>query len=60
MDAFSVFGGPICLALGIWITIKQIRKFKAGKQDKLGFDIKLLGGGILFIMGGIALIASQL
>jgi len=58
MSSLDLPGGITCLVLGIYISIVQIKKFAKRKQDELGFDIKLLGGGIIFIIGGIALLAS--
>ena len=49
-----------CLGLGIFITRKQIKIFQAKEQDDLGFDVKLLGGGIMAIILGIALIVQYL
>jgi hypothetical protein len=60
MNALYVFGGIACLVFGAWLTIKQIKIFAKGKQDQLGWDIKLLGGGIIFIIGGICLIAKYI
>jgi hypothetical protein len=51
-------GGLAFLILGLYITYIQIKTFKSGKQDQLGFDIKLLGGGIMAIILGLALIFS--
>jgi len=44
------------LVLGIWITVKQVIVFKKGEQDSLGFDIKLLGGVVMAVVFGVALI----
>jgi len=55
-----VLGGIACLIFGIWLTVKQVKTFKRGKQDQLGFDIKLLSGGIMGVMIGIYLIAKYL
>ncbi len=60
MNGLDLLGGFACLAFGIFIILKQIKKFRNHQQDQLGFDIKLLGGGIIFIMGGICLIAQSL
>jgi len=51
--------GLACLALGIPITIVQLKKFLKGKRDQFGFDVKLLGGAIGFIILGIALIFNS-
>ena len=48
------------LAIGIYLTIKQIRIFIAGKGDQLGWDIKGLSVGIMGIMIGLYLIVKYL
>jgi len=48
------------LAFGIYLTIKQVKTFIKGEQDKFGFDIQGLGGGIMFIMIGLYLIFKYL
>lgn len=60
MNGIYILGGIACLAFGIYLTVKQIKTFLAGKQDQLGFDIKLLGGGLIGIMIGIYLIIKYL
>jgi len=55
-ERIYIIGGFACLVLGIWITVKQVIVFKKGEQDSLGFDIKLLGGGVMAVMFGVALI----
>ncbi len=42
------------------LTVKQIKIFAKGKQDQLGFDIKLLGGGTMFIIIEIYLITHYI
>lgn len=56
MNYTNLFGGIASLAFGSGLTIFQIRKFIRGTQDKLGWDIKGLGGGICFAMIGIYLL----
>jgi hypothetical protein len=58
MSSVDLLAGLACLGFGIYITIIQIKKISKGKQDQLGFDIKFLGGGIMCIMVGVALIIS--
>jgi len=60
MNALYVLGGVACLGLGIYITIRQVKTFVKDEQDDLGFDIKLLGGGIMAITLGIALIVHYI
>jgi len=60
MNGLYIIGGIACLAFGIYLTLKQIKTFRAGKQDQLGFDIKLLGGGIIGIIIGVYLIMKYL
>jgi LPXTG-motif cell wall-anchored protein len=55
-----VLGGIALIGLGGYIVIRQIKKIKAGKVDSMGFDYRLLGGGIMFIIGGIATIIKYL
>jgi len=52
-----LFGGIASLSFGGWLTIYQIRTLIRGKQDRLGWDIRLLSGGIIFLMGGIYMLA---
>lgn len=59
MNGLYLIGGIACLSLGIYITIRQIKKTKTGEQDKLGFNYKLLAGGVGFIMVGFGLIAKS-
>ncbi|MFI5158107.1 MAG: hypothetical protein ACHQF4_04535 [Sphingobacteriales bacterium] len=60
MDALYTIGGFICLTFGIWLTIKQIKIFWRGEQDKFGNDIKGLGVGIMFMMIGVFLIINYI
>ena len=53
MKANYLFGGIICLFLGIYIVGIQIKTFRERKQDNLGFDLKLLGGGIMAVILGM-------
>ena len=56
MNKLNIWIGLACLIIGFPLTIKQIKIFRAGEQDQLGFDIKLLGGGIMAIIAGFYLI----
>jgi len=60
MNILYVLGGFACLALGLYLTIIELKIFSKGTQDKLGADIKILGGGIMFIMIGIYLICKYI
>jgi len=60
MNALYVLGGIACLAYGIWQTITEINIFRAGKQDKFGWDIKGLGVGVCFVMLGVSLITHYI
>lgn len=60
MSTLHVLGGIFCLCLGVFIIVKQSKTFIKGQQDRLGFDIKLLGGGIGFVIIGIAILAKYL
>lgn len=58
MNYLYMIGGIACLAFGLYLTMKRIKIFMAGKQDKLGFDIQLFGAGIMGIMIGIYLMVK--
>ena len=60
MRALYIVGGIASLIFGLVIIIRQIKTFKKGEQDELGFDIKLLGGGMGFLMIGIYLFAKYI
>jgi hypothetical protein len=60
VNVLYVLGGIACLIFGAWLAIKQIKIFVRGKQDELGWDIKGLGVGIMFIMIGVYLIAHYI
>jgi len=48
------------LAIGIYLTVKQVKIFMKGEQDNQGFDVKVLGLGIMIIMTGLYLIFKYL
>jgi len=56
MSTFYSIGGILCLIIGLYITIKQLKIFRSHQQDELGFDIGLLSSGFMFMLIGIALI----
>ena len=56
MNYTYLFGGLASLAFGLALTIYQINTFVNGKQDELGWDIKGLSAGVIFIMMGIYLL----
>ena len=58
MNISNFFGGIASLEFGSFIKLVQIRTFRRGKQDNLGFDIRIPGGGLIFIMLGVWLIIS--
>jgi len=60
MNGLYTIGGVILLAIGLYLTVKQIKIFVAGKQDQLGWDIRGLGAGIMSIMIGVYLIVKYL
>jgi len=55
----NLIGGIAVLGLGVYITRNQIQTFRKKEQDELGWDIKLLGGGMGLMMIGIALIVKD-
>ena len=48
MNYSYLFGGIATLGLGLWITIRQIKVFLRKEQDEMGWDIKLLAGGVCY------------
>jgi len=56
MDYKCLIGGLAFLGFGVWLVINQVKIFRRGNQDELGWDIKLLSGGIIFAMIGIYLL----
>ncbi|WP_295672469.1 hypothetical protein [uncultured Mucilaginibacter sp.] len=60
MNTLYIILGIILLAYGIWQTITTIKVFMVGKQDWLGADIKILGAGIMAIIGGIIMILKNI
>jgi hypothetical protein len=60
MNYIYTICGILSIILGIYIIAQQIKKIKAGEDDELGFDYKLLGGGIMAVVLGIALILKYL
>jgi hypothetical protein len=60
MNALYIIGGIVLLMFGIWLCVKEAKVFMMGKQDKLGANIKILSGGIGFIMIGLYLIFKYL
>ena len=60
MNILYVLGEIACLIFGAWLTINQIKIFVKGKQDELGWDIKGLGVGTMFIIIGIYLITHYM
>ena len=56
MNYTYLLGGMASIGFGGWLIFNQIKIFVRGKQDKLGWDIKLLSGGILCLMLGIYLL----
>lgn len=59
-SSLYIIGGLLCLAIGIYIIRLEVRTFMKGEQDEMGFDIRLLGGGIFFIMTGVAILIKYL
>ncbi len=60
MSTLFVLIGIALTAFGIWLTIRQVKIFAQGKQDRLGFSIQLLGGGIMSLILGIVMIIQNL
>ena len=59
MDWLYIIGGLVLLIYGIWQTITTVKVFIRRKQDKLGADFKILGTGIISIIGGIIIIVQH-
>ena len=53
-----LIAGIASILFGALITLKQIKVFRQGEQDRLGFDIRLLIGGICFVFIGLALLSD--
>jgi DNA-binding transcriptional regulator of glucitol operon len=49
--------GMICI--GIFIVVLQIKRFKNGLKDQLGYGRGLLLTGFFFIIGGIIIIVKS-
>jgi hypothetical protein len=60
MNSLYIIGGIILLTYGVWQTITTGKVIMAGKQDWLGADIKILGAGIMSIIGGILIILQHI
>ena len=60
MNVIYIIGGCASLAIGIYLTVKQVKVFMKGEQDNQGFDVKALGLGIMIIMTGLYLIFKYL
>ena len=56
MNYIYLFGGIVSFGFGLFLTIYQIKTFIKHEQDELGWDIKGLSAGIMFLMGGIYLL----
>ena len=60
MNISYVLFGFVLLSFGIYITIRQLKTFIRGEQGKLGFDVQLLFGGIMALVGGIIVIVQNI
>ena len=60
MNYLYIIGGLLLLAYGVWQTITTVKVFLKGNQDRLGADIKILGTGIMAIIGGVILIIQYI
>lgn len=59
-SSLYIIGGLLCLAIGIYIIRLEVKTFMKGEQDEMGFDIRLLFGGIMAIILGVAMIIQNL
>jgi len=59
MNYEYVIGGLVSVGAGILLIYNQAKIFLRGDQDQLGWDIKLLSGGILCLMLGLYLLAHS-
>ncbi|GAA4092610.1 hypothetical protein [Mucilaginibacter panaciglaebae] len=59
MNTIYGIGGFFLTALGIYITKNQLTKIKTENVDQLGFDYKLLGGGVMAIIIGIVVMVKH-
>lgn len=60
MSTLYVLIGIAFTIFGVWLTIRQVKIFAQGTQDRLGFSVQLLGGGIMSLILGIAMIIQNL
>jgi uncharacterized membrane protein HdeD (DUF308 family) len=51
--------GIVLIIYGMWSTIDSLKIFNAGKEDKLGADIKILTSNICVIILGIFMIYNE-
>jgi hypothetical protein len=55
-----LIGGIASLLLGIYVIVIQTKIIRAGLQDRLGFDYKLLIAGVALLMtGGIMILQNS-
>jgi len=60
MNTSNIILGIVMVAIGILIIILQIKRFKSGIKDELGFENNLLAGGIGCIIIGVILLVKTL
>jgi len=60
MNIWYILIGIVCVGLGIYLTIKQVKIFLKREQDTFGWDIKGLGLGFILIICGIIMIIQNI
>jgi hypothetical protein len=60
MNISGIVLGTVMICIGIFIVVLQIKRFKTGIKDELGFENNLLAGGIGCIVIGIILLVKTL
>jgi hypothetical protein len=60
MNALYVLIGVTFILVGLYVINIQIKKFKQGKQDQLGFDVRLLISGISALLVGIIMVVQYI
>ena len=58
MNLLGLAGGIALIIVGLYFVVTYLRKYVKHEQDDMGFDSKLIAGGLGCIMIGIALIAK--
>jgi hypothetical protein len=58
--SLDLFAGIFFFVIGACLSILQIKEYKNGVPDRLGFGIGMLIGGFMFICIGINMIVQNM